>query len=185
MNDLNEFKIKENSFFLIDYDLQNKITGLDLILQNGLEANSILVTSMYQDENIQKICLEHGIKILPKQIFNNVKVSIEEEKAETIVFIDNDEIMHLGWSLEAKKYNITLRTYFNVVDFLNESSSFSRNTKIFIDSDLGDGIKGEVESKKIFDLGFTEIFLATGFRAQDINKPDWIKEVVGKRPSFS
>lgn len=101
-----------------------------------------------------------------------------------IVFIDNDELMHLSWKMEASKKNINLKTYFSIDDFLAESSQYSINTKIFIDSDLGDGKRGEVESEKIFKMGFTQLYLATGYLASDIDKPEWIVEVVGKRPNF-
>src|SRR5690606_4006181 len=138
-----------------------------------------------QDEHIQKICMENGIKILPKQIFNTAKVTEVQKQEETeIVFIDDDEIMHLAWKMEASKNKVQLKTYFKIDDFLKEASSHNKAIKIFVDSDLGNGIKGEIESKKIFDLGFTEIFLATGYSPQDIEKPAWIKKVVGKRPAF-
>ena len=37
---------------------------------------------------------------------------------------------------------------------------------------------------KIFKLGFHELYLATGYEASLIQKPEWIKEVLGKKPVF-
>ena len=51
---------------------------------------------------------------------------------------------------------------------------------MYIDSDLGKGLKGEELSKGIFDLGFKNIYLATGKRKVDIKVPYWIKKVQGK-----
>jgi len=45
---------------------------------------------------------------------------------------------------------------------------------------LGDGLKGEILSEEIFKLGFKELYIATGYSADCIEKPSWIKEVRGK-----
>lgn len=41
-------------------------------------------------------------------------------------------------------------------------------------------LKGEKLSKKIFDLGFKNIVLATGARNETIELPYWIKGIQGK-----
>jgi len=101
-----------------------------------------------------------------------------------VILIDDDKLIHFLWKTEAKKNNVDLETYFSIASFLTEAEALSRDTSIYIDSDLGQGIRGEVESEKIFLLGFTNLYLATGFEAKDINKPHWIKEVGGKTPRF-
>jgi hypothetical protein len=91
----------------------------------------------------------------------------------------------MSWQQEAKSKSLNLKSYKTVDDFLNNESSFSKDTTIYIDSNLANNIKGEVESKRIFDLGFKNIILTTGYSKEDIDKPDWIKEIVGKRANFS
>ena len=56
--------------------------------------------------------------------------------------------------------------------------------KIYIDSNLGDNIKGEIESEKIFNLGFKNLYLATGYGKEFIQKPPWIIEVLSKGPEI-
>ena len=70
----------------------------------------------------------------------------------------------------------------SINDFMAASASFDKSSKIYIDSNLGDGIKGEVESEKIFALGFSNLYLATGYEKDSIQKPFWIKEVFSKSP---
>ncbi len=55
---------------------------------------------------------------------------------------------------------------------------------IYVDSDLGNNLKGEVLSEKIYSMGFSEIYMATGHIAEDIKVPAWIKGVRGKTPPF-
>ena len=46
-------------------------------------------------------------------------------------------------------------------------------------------VKGEVEAKKLYDFGLTDIFLSTGYSENAIQKPDYIKEVLSKKiPDF-
>ena len=73
----------------------------------------------------------------------------------------------------------------NIYRLLNSENfqKYDKTTTIFIDSNLSEGIKGEIESERIKNLGFDDLFLATGFSKDQVNKPTWIKEVVGKSPA--
>jgi signal transduction histidine kinase len=179
----------ENAQYYFDYDLGNEHSGLDFIIENGLANKSTLVTSMHQDEDIQKRCIENGIKILPKQMFNKASVKFEKMCRETAItkqyiLIDDDDLMHMTWKMEADKKAIEFKAYSSVEEFIKDADQYSKNTVIYVDSNLADGLKGEIESQKISQLGFTEIYLATGFSADDLEKPEWIREIVGKRPEF-
>jgi signal transduction histidine kinase/CheY-like chemotaxis protein len=99
-----------------------------------------------------------------------------------IVLIDDDRLIHLNWAMYCKKNGIPFQGFKSVEDFLKTSDSFDKSTRIYIDSNLGDGIKGELESEKIFLLGFQNLFLATGYQKRDIEKPAWIKEIYSKSP---
>lgn len=101
-----------------------------------------------------------------------------------VVLIDDDELIRMSWQMAANKANIQVLLFQSIDEFINVSSEISKDTEIFVDSNLGDGIKGEVESKKIYELGFSNIFIATGYSKESLDKPEWIKDIVGKRPSF-
>jgi len=101
------------------------------------------------------------------------------------IFIDDDLLMHMSWKMEAEKENVDLLCLHTIEEFLDIAKDYSLDTQIYIDSNLADGIKGEVESEKIAELGFTELYLATGYSPKDIDRPKWIKCIVGKRASFS
>ena len=100
------------------------------------------------------------------------------------VFIDDDKLMHLIWEHEAKKSKIQLRTYFSVEEFFEKYTEVPKTARIFIDSDLGESIKGELEAEKLYKAGYKDLYLATGYLEEDIIVPHWIKKVVGKKPEF-
>ena len=106
------------------------------------------------------------------------------ELAKYTVLIDDDEMVHLFWKVEAKKYGVNLETFYSVDKFLKASSEMNKDCDIYVDSNLADNLKGEIESEKIAKEGFTNIYLATGYSPDHFKKPEWIKSIVGKRPRF-
>ena len=102
------------------------------------------------------------------------------------ILIDDDELIHMAWKLAAKKSATKLTCFYSVNEFLNCSSEFQKSVHIYVDSSLGEGISGEIESEKIKQAGFENIYLATGYAKEDIDltDKDWIKDIHNKRPPF-
>lgn len=96
-----------------------------------------------------------------------------------IIFIDDDDLIRKSWEMSAQNKDIELHTFKTISDFL--AQNFSKDLTIYIDSNLGDDLKGEVESEKLFKAGYNELFLATAHDPDMIDKPAWIKAIVGKR----
>jgi hypothetical protein len=90
----------------------------------------------------------------------------------------------MSWEMAAKKANAQLSVFTNADDFLALKDQFPLNTQIYIDYELDDGKNGVDEALKIFKLGFTQIFLATGYTATDISLPSYLLDIVGKRAPF-
>ncbi len=100
-----------------------------------------------------------------------------------IVLIDDDKLIRLSWTIQAKSKNLPIACFQSIKEFLLQKDSFSFDTQIYIDSDLG-GEKGEVEAELIFKLGFINITLCTGFIELDISQYPWISKKISKRPPF-
>lgn len=169
-------------YFLIDLELiGSKDNGINLITDYQLQRRSTLVTSHFMDKDVQEQCEKFGIKMIPKESVLNISVKLEELKTPNqIVLIDDDKFTHLNWKRQAKNNGITLNSFYSIDDFIEHRNNFSSDIQIYVDSNLDNGLKGEVESKKIFDKGFENIYLATGAKKEDIQVPFWIKRVQGK-----
>jgi signal transduction histidine kinase len=100
------------------------------------------------------------------------------------VLIDDDPLVRKTWKLAAEKAGKKLRAFSTAADFLDEAGSIDRNTPVYLDSDLGDGIKGEVESVRIHELGFGEIYLATGHSPEKFAGLAHLRGVTGKTPPW-
>ncbi len=103
-----------------------------------------------------------------------------------VVLIDDDKLISLSWNLKAKKAGIELISFTTIDAFLNTCSQFPKDIEIYVDSSLGNGIKGEIESKRVAEGGFSNIYLATGYEANsfDLTKYQWIKGIISKTPPF-
>ncbi len=94
------------------------------------------------------------------------------------ILIDDDELIRMSWELMASRKGDILKAYSSIEDFLKEKEIYNSEVKIYVDSSLGNGVKGEEESKKIFDAGFKNIYLASGYVFETL--PEWIIGQVGK-----
>jgi len=101
-----------------------------------------------------------------------------------IILIDNDKLIHLGWKLRASKAGLIFSSFYSVDEFLKEQISRDLIEDIYIDSDLGNDVKGEEEAKRIYKSGYINIILTTGY--SDLNKSDfpWLKNIISKNPPF-
>lgn len=170
-------------FFLFDLELiGSQQSGLDLIKECSLQSNSILVTSHFMNKDIQNICKNDSIKMIPKESVINLEVinvsPPESEHIEDIILIDNDNLIHSTWKMVAERRNKNVFSYYSVDSFLSDSTKFPKEIKIYVDSDLGDNIRGELKSQEIFNRGFDNIFLTTGHKIDDL--PPWIVGLHGK-----
>jgi hypothetical protein len=102
------------------------------------------------------------------------------------VLIDNDKLIRINWEMEASRKNVSIRTFSSVEEFLRCSTEITTDTMIYIDSDLGGGLKGEEVSEEVFHKGYQNIYLATGFLASDLDLKSypWIKGVHSKKVPF-
>ena len=71
------------------------------------------------------------------------------------------------------------------IAFLKELPSISCETEIYIDSNLSAGEpKGEDLAKELFDRGYRNLFLTTGYSPDRFSGVSWIKKVTGKEPPW-
>lgn len=172
-----------NRLYLVDYELLNQAsTGLDLIEELGIGEQSILITSRFEEENIKIRCEKLNIKLIPKAMAAYVPIQLKTSKKLCHILIDDDQIPHMMWEMDAKEKKINFKGYFNPEDFFIDLDQFDLNSSIYIDSNLGNGVSGVDIAKKAYDLGFKNIHICTGYDPNDFQNIYWVKSVRGKEP---
>ena len=172
--------VTKDFLILIDYELSGQPqTGLDLIKSLGIEKQSILVTSRFEEKEIRDKCISMGIQIIPKMMASIVPIIHSPKLLNQFdcVFIDDEEIMRILWESKAKKKNLNLLTIASTKDFeLYLDKINKESTYIYIDSNLGKGkISGEEFAKTLHDQGYKNLLIASGYEASHFNHLDWLK----------
>jgi hypothetical protein len=179
-------EISDSDFLLTDFEFVGHVlNGLDCLRELNFPNNSLLVTALSNEAVIQKKLSTHRFKVLPKSMILDIPVKLNNRTNNLRVLIDDDKLTHYIWKKRAAEKNITLSTYFSIDEFLKNSNSHPLDTTIYIDSDLGNGSKGEVESEAIFNLGYKKLYLATGYEPSNFSEINWILGVFGKNPDLA
>lgn len=113
----------------------------------------------------------------------NFVVPMPAAAARMAVLLDDDPLVHLNWKLAAKNSGVELKPCKSPADLEKAVSCLPKDTPLYIDSELGGGVKGEHVAAELHARGFTDISLATGHAPEKFNHLPWLK-VTGKEPPF-
>ena len=173
----------DRALFLLDYELKgHKETGLELAEEFKLGTRSMLVTSWYEDATIIERCLKAGLRIIPKGLARLVPIERPVVESLDAALIDDDPLARATWTIAASRAGKRLAVFTSVRDFL--SARIDLSTPVYIDADLGDGIDGALEAKRLHERGYTELYLATGHPASKFPDQGHLKGIQGKAPPW-
>ena len=205
----------ENAIYLMDYELLGQSrTGMDLIEQLAIAKKAILVTSRFEENEIQQRCARLGVKLIPKglaslvpiefqkamvtydaclidddslvnrpKITHNSTPSITTEvktRYDLCLLDDDKSLVHSIWEIVAKTKGHNIKMFSTPEEFQSAADSIDRETPIFVDVSLGNGVSGVDFSEVVHKMGFLNINLATGYSADSIKAPSFIGRIIGK-----
>lgn len=105
-------------------------------------------------------------------------------KALQDILLDDDELVRLTWESVAKRKNINFVAYANPSDLYKDIEFIDRSSRLYIDSLLGNDVKGEDIAADLFQKGFKEIYITSGFNKEFFNHLTFIRDVRDKRPPW-
>lgn len=182
--------LPHNTLFLVDYELgKNKATGLEVIKTLQIALRAILVTSRDEEKEVREQCQSLGLKILPKTYATHVPFNVAASSnfkipTPDLVFIDDNKTVTDSWHFVAELTGKSILTFNTIADAKKVILLLKKDTPIYIDSELSEQEKGEIFSKELFEQGFTELYLATGYFKEKFKHCTWLKGVIGKEPPF-
>jgi signal transduction histidine kinase len=97
--------------------------------------------------------------------------------------LDNDMLVHMNWKFAAAQAGVRLETFTNSGEFLAALPRLDKATRLYIDSDLGDGVEGEPLAVAAREAGFGDITMETGHPPEKFSRLPWLK-VTGKEPPW-
>jgi signal transduction histidine kinase len=186
------------ALYLLDYELLGYTdSGLSLAEELAIGDRSILVTNRHEESEIQEGCRRLKTRLIPKGLLGLVPIRIAQRLAHRagltkvkprdwdVILIDDDPLVRETWKVAADLAQKKLRVFPSADKFYLEAGSLNRDTPVYIDAALGHNSRGEIESRCIHDMGFTDIYLATGHKAEEFSTYAHLRGVVGKSPPWT
>ncbi len=122
----------------------------------------------------------HGTEILLSFPIGDTQKDIPYE----YVLIDNDELVRFLWETKARNKGISLLSLSNPDQLSAHVDRISKTeTKIYIDSELDNCVRGEFVAKSLYEKGYRNLFMTTGYEASRFSHYKFLQRV-GKAPVF-
>ncbi|OGR80907.1 MAG: hypothetical protein A2X32_00630 [Elusimicrobia bacterium GWC2_64_44] len=99
------------------------------------------------------------------------------------VLLDDDALVHMNWRMAAKVAGAELQSFKTPQEFAAAAETLPRDIPLYIDSELGDSVKGEDIAVDLHERGFTDITMATGHGAEKFAHLPWLN-IAGKEPPW-
>lgn len=145
----------ENTFFVIDYDLMGENeSGIDLIMKYNLSSRSVLATHHYENEEVISACEKNRIKIVPKVVFENIRIMNEKVN----VFIADDEAYFLQAIKSRLKHKFNVFTFSDPDLLLENAKSVSGPVFFFIDKNFGKEDRGDGLLSSLATNGWKDLY---------------------------
>lgn len=171
---------------LFDYELSGFTeTGLSLAEELGLCGQTILVSSRCEEKRIIEYCVRLGVRRIPKSLSDFVPITISalgHTAPARAVLLDDDTLTHMNWEDAAAEHGIELLAFTDPAKFLAAVDGFSKDIPLYIDSELGDNIKGEDIAAGLREKGFTNICLTTGHSPERFAHLSWLRVISKEAP---
>lgn len=195
------YALNKNRLMLVlsDYELLGELkTGLDILEELTIGNRGILITSHYEKADIIERCTVANIKILPKSLVTYIPIVLESTPLDLFysqtsdklllktdyILIDDDELITDMWVMQAEIHKKNLIVFNNATAAEKDIFRYDRSAIVYVDSNLGNRVKGEDYAKKLYEAGFKNIYLATAHNASQFSPMYWIKAIVGKDVPF-
>lgn len=176
-------------FCLVDQEFTGeKNEGFQFLRTNHERCSGVLVTSHADEHELQQKCVRAGIRLVAKCTLHRVQIRFSTPRGGSIadaILIDDDALVRLYWSQFGKKHGLHIETFETPQEFEAQEHAFASSTRLFIDSSLGNGVRGEELSERYAQLGFREIYLTTGFDPDPSLMRPWIRAIFGKTPEVA
>lgn len=199
--------------YLIDYEIiGSDKTGLDLILQENLSAQSVLVTSRFEDTQIREMVIAHHIKMIPKSYSVTIPLEIKSEEEGNVIrvkemyspqsiykpnvansleniqpeliLLDDDQCLTDAWTLACEIRGKSIIAFNDVATFFEHIDKYDKEIPVYLDYELEEEVKGTDVAKIVYEKGYTHLFLMTGHPKEMFSNLPYFKDIVGKKIPF-
>ncbi len=100
------------------------------------------------------------------------------------VLLDDDSLILASWKLAAREAGIPFLGFASSAELFARIGEFSPSTVFYLDAKLPEGERGEWVAKRLYDSGFRELHLVTGYPPEEFASCIWLKSILAKDPPW-
>ena len=142
------------------------------------------MTSRHEEKRILDEARRLKVRIIPKGLAGLVPVSVKAPAgAARAVLLDDDMLVQMNWQLAARAAGVEFSAFETPGEFAAGLEGLPKDTPLYIDSELGAGVKGEAIAQDLRGKGFSDLTLTTGHSPERFRDMAWLK-VTGKEPPW-
>lgn len=98
------------------------------------------------------------------QVILRVPIKTSESVSDVdVCLVENEKMNQMMWEIGASRLGLKCKIFSSIDELLGTAESISKSVPIFLDSDLGQGIRGQDYAGVLREMGFQKIFLATSY----------------------
>ncbi len=158
-----------NALILVDYEFRgSQKTGIQCINDFKINANSILMTSHWDEEKILSDCKLGRIKLLPKSLAHNISITTGPVPRLDFILVDDHPIVGFSWRSAGNSYGLKFKIFSDPIYFEMHKRELNKENLLFLDYHL-QGTTG-FEVVKNFNGEFPNYYILTGEDKE--NMPD-------------
>jgi signal transduction histidine kinase len=102
---------------------------------------------------------------------------------KSVVLLDDDQLVHMNWKMAARAAGAEIKTFKTGEELKAAAETLPKDIPVYIDAELGDGVRGEEVAEWLRERGFKDISMATGHAPDKFAGLPWLK-VRGKEPPW-
>lgn len=165
-----------------EQELQKRCERLGVKILPKLMAGFVPIVVNFEGKEEKLELKDNGdqIKQPIKVSLGNVEAPDVRIRYDLCLLDDDRDLIQVVWATVAASKGLKIKMFSSPQEFLASVNTIDRQTPIYVDVSLGQGVNGVEFANEIYKLGFTEINLATGYDIGSIQAPAFIHRVVGK-----
>lgn len=168
---------------IVDYEFTGqRYDGFEIIAGHCLFDNAIMMTNMADEQHIMDKCKELEISLIPKKLGDSIII----EKAKRcpdhlkINFLDDDNSILNILKKDAKLYGLKANFFSDAQEMVRKvKENKDRDAIFFIDFSLNK-TTGDVVTTELFELGFNNLHILTGYDVCDLPPMYNVKSISNK-----
>lgn len=136
-----------------------------------------LISKTEESLEIKEFLIKNHLGVIGIEGSHSLPLTLYQDDPEIfdIVMIDDNYPLMTELKKQAVRTGKSFTFFSSINEFVRNAHRIDPKSEIWIDSDLGNGLRGEIEARLIHQLGFRNLYCTSYYEDIDLRNCPWIK----------